>query len=261
MIGTFARITFPGWVFLPVLSVVPTLAMQPRSALLAVSGAVLAALVAVGADTVYFQGSFASPVLTPLHNLFYNSDAANLAKHGLHPRWTHLLVNLPLMLGPGLLLIPRYIARLPMWCAVTGLLALSVFPHQEARFVLPAVPLMLASVKTLPSGRRSRRVWLTSWIAFNAALAVVFGVVHQGGVVPALLHAGKELERCTALPLGGVKRKHVWWKTYSPPTWLMGEPGATVDVSNLRGGPWSAVVDELIRNTGVTDIWDGWCSR
>eukprot|EP01043_Picozoa_sp_COSAG02_P019904 COSAG02_NODE_970_length_15551_cov_4.985698_14_plen_738_part_00 len=37
---------------------------------------------------------------TPLNSYRYNADPANLAQHGLHPRWTHAAVNMPMMFGP-----------------------------------------------------------------------------------------------------------------------------------------------------------------
>jgi phosphatidylinositol glycan class Z len=43
-------------------------------------------------------------VLTPLNSLLYNMKADNLAHHGLHPRFTHLLVNFPMLFGPLALL-------------------------------------------------------------------------------------------------------------------------------------------------------------
>lgn len=36
-------------------------------------------------------------VVTPLNFLRYNSNTKNLMKHGLHPRWLHLVVNVPLL--------------------------------------------------------------------------------------------------------------------------------------------------------------------
>ena len=36
----------------------------------------------------------------PLKLMWYNADAANLATHGLHPRWLHTVVNLPMLFGP-----------------------------------------------------------------------------------------------------------------------------------------------------------------
>lgn len=45
------------------------------------------------------------------------------------------------------------------------------------------------------------------------ALGVLFGVFHQGGVIPAQFHLRNATNVVNA----------VWWKTYSPPTWLLGE--------------------------------------
>lgn len=41
-----------------------------------------------------FKGSL---TWTMLNNLHYNLDEANLAEHGLHPRYLHLLVNYPIL--------------------------------------------------------------------------------------------------------------------------------------------------------------------
>lgn len=41
--------------------------------------------------------SLNSFVVTPLNFLKYNVDASNLAEHGLHPRYLHTLVNVPLL--------------------------------------------------------------------------------------------------------------------------------------------------------------------
>ena len=41
--------------------------------------------------------------LTPLNFLRYNLLPSNLAEHGVHPRWLHLVVNLPMVATPGLL--------------------------------------------------------------------------------------------------------------------------------------------------------------
>lgn len=46
------------------------------------------------------QGSL---TLTPLNSLVYNLNPANLALHGTHPRWTHAVVNFPLLFGPAVL--------------------------------------------------------------------------------------------------------------------------------------------------------------
>ena len=119
-------------------------------------------------------------VLTPLNSLLYNLDVKNLAMHGLHPRATHLVVNLPLLYGPLALVAllsaaGTVISRLRApatrsagemkgtaatveWvlvgsCGLCGLLLLSLAPHQEPRFLLPlALPLsLLFSSPLLPS--------------------------------------------------------------------------------------------------------------
>ena len=100
--------------------------------------------------------------------------------HGLHPRATHLVVNLPLLYGPLALVAllsaaGTVISRLRApatrsagemkgtaatveWvlvgsCGLCGLLLLSLAPHQEPRFLLPlALPLsLLFSSPLLPS--------------------------------------------------------------------------------------------------------------
>lgn len=271
VLGTFVRITFPGWILPSIFSALPTVSSRPRTFVLTALGALAAFLVALTADTLFFHGSFRAPVLTPLHNLAYNTDTANLAHHGLHPRWTHLLVNLPLLLGPAVVLLKYVTWSVPLLCAASGIAALSAFPHQEARFVLPAVPLILTAVGRLPARQNVRVAWIATWIAFNVILAGVFGVVHQGGVVPALLRAGHELERCHipvvhdgASASIDTRLKHVWWKTYSPPTWLMGERGSEVDVWNMRGAAWDEVASTLVAAPTAAvrvNAPEAWCAR
>lgn len=36
-------------------------------------------------------------VVTPFNFLLYNSRESNLAQHGLHPRITHMFINIPLL--------------------------------------------------------------------------------------------------------------------------------------------------------------------
>lgn len=72
------------------------------------SGIVSAALVAfllAAADTFYFSSPTRSrwqPVLTPLNLLMYNISSSNLALHGTHPRWLHLVVNWQILFGVSL---------------------------------------------------------------------------------------------------------------------------------------------------------------
>ena len=38
--------------------------------------------------------------VTPFNFIMYNMFPGTLASHGTHPHYTHILVNLPLLLGP-----------------------------------------------------------------------------------------------------------------------------------------------------------------
>ncbi|KAF6017619.1 hypothetical protein EB796_024100 [Bugula neritina] len=86
-------------------------------------------------------------VVSPLNFLLYNRNSENLSEHGLHPRYLHILVNLPLLFGPLIaflllfvfmvLYIKNKAHRLVMimlfLSTVTPLALLSMFPHQEPR--------------------------------------------------------------------------------------------------------------------------------
>lgn len=55
-------------------------------------------------------------VITPLNNLLYNMNTENLSLHGIHPRYTHFAINMPLLYGPlfifGFMYIPNAIAKI-----------------------------------------------------------------------------------------------------------------------------------------------------
>ena len=51
--------------------------------------------------TVQKHLMFQRLVLTPWNSLIYNMNPANLAHHGMHPLWLHILVNMPLLFGPA----------------------------------------------------------------------------------------------------------------------------------------------------------------
>lgn len=196
----------------------------------------MTALLAIIVDTAFYNSSSSlplpwhllhSPVITPLNSLIYNSSKANLSLHGLHPPYQHLLVSLPILLGPSLFLLPlRNISRapLPLISAISATLLLSLIPHQEPRFLLPAVPLFLASIH-LPNSRAAARYFLAAWICFNAFFAILIGVYHQGGVVPVQIWLGTQHNSSLS--------EVFWWRTYSPPVWLL--DGNRLEVTDLMG--------------------------
>ncbi|KAL0277896.1 UNVERIFIED_CONTAM: hypothetical protein PYX00_005015 [Menopon gallinae] len=103
-------------------------------------------------------------VVTPLNFARYNLDSNNLSKHGIHPRFLHALVNIPLLFNVlgiyGMMVVLKLLIRsslsnwtlLPKSQSITGmmtisfiapLLLLSIFPHQEPRFLTPLlIPLV-----------------------------------------------------------------------------------------------------------------------
>jgi phosphatidylinositol glycan class Z len=179
-----------------------------------------------------------NPVLTPINNLAYNISPSNLAKHGLHPWYQHLLINLPQLIGPGaLLLFTRPKRSLRLYSALSGIAVLSISQHQEARFLLPTVPLILSSVR-LPKNEKLLRAWAVSWVVFNLIFGTLMGVYHQGGIVPAQVFMSKQPDATHA----------IWWKTYMPPIWLLNgknEVLRTQDVMGLKGELLLAELDRL----------------
>jgi phosphatidylinositol glycan class Z len=244
----FNRITFPAFLGIPALYLVPHYLKRPFSLGILIISAFMTAGLAIALDTSFYHPEARSlgdilrnPVITPLNNFLYNSSKDNLAQHGLHPWYQHLLVNLPQLLGPALLLV-RWDTFL-IAPALVGTLMLSLSPHQEARFLLPAVPLLISCVN-LPSNPLRRRIWLAIWIAFNALGGLLMGVYHQGGIVPTQLWISDHLPNHATV---------YWWKTYSPPAWL--GPGVEKDVNTvvLKGMRAEAMVDMVGNATCGTD--------
>ena len=157
-------------------------------------------------------------IFAPLNNLLYNLDNKNLQEHGLHPPYLHLFVNLQLLFGffPIFILIETFLNRnyrvrnfwllsqlfIPVFC-------LSMFPHQEARFLLPCLlPLVLLAHDFLYEHQKflnsRNKFWVfvifVTWILFNFILTAFFSMFHQAGVVNAsnmierdFLHSSEKL--------------------------------------------------------------------
>lgn len=204
-------------------------------------------LFAIAIDTAYYSGPAATksfralyehvrnaPVITPLNNILYNSQTDNLAQHGLHPHYQHLFVNLPQLLGPALmvLVISAYpfnfrvlktmLSNARLASAASGTLLLSIIPHQEPRFLLPTVPLLLSCIR-VPTTKIWNRVFWISWGIFNVLLAVIMGIYHQGGVVPAQLAIPSLIVESMNSTFSEAHNIEVfWWKTYPPPNFLLG---------------------------------------
>ena len=204
--------------------------------------AALATFIAIYLDTRFYTQSSVTwaslinhPIITPLNNLTYNLASSNLAKHGLHPYYQHILFNLPQLLGPAfILLFTQPHLSLRLYSAISGIFVLSIFQHQEARFLLPTIPLILSSVK-LPKNRTHLRIWAGIWIVFNLFFGLLMGIFHQGGVVPTQLFLS-HLPDATNV---------IWWKTYSPPIWLLNGKNSVLTTHDAMGIPGPSIIEEL----------------
>ncbi|RAL10084.1 glycosylphosphatidylinositol-alpha 1,2 mannosyltransferase smp3 [Aspergillus homomorphus CBS 101889] len=269
VVGVFNRITFPAFVLVPGLQLLPHFWRRPFSFLTVVGFGLLFFCLAVLVDTAFYNQSaplweaLDDPIITPLNNLLYNTNQSNLALHGLHPRYHHFLVNLPQLLGPAyivMILSVFNLSAVPFWLrdmraisAISATALLSIFPHQEPRFLLPCVPLLISCLR-LRNTRKSR-LFLVTWMIFNATLGFLMGVYHQGGVVPAQL-AMRSIISASACgsdlaPIGSHHKASatvLWWKTYSPPRWLLGNDSTLpldIRTRDLMGMPGSELVTEL----------------
>ncbi|EGR52265.1 glycosyltransferase family 22 [Trichoderma reesei QM6a] len=215
---------------------------RPLSLAALVLAALVTACTAIAVDTAFYTPGTVTwsdlithPVITPLNNLVYNSSPENLALHGLHPWYQHLVANLPQLIGPAVaLMFLRPYVSLRLWSAISGIAALSFVQHQEARFLLPAVPLILSSLK-LPRSQTLRRLWIAIWVVFNLLLGVLMGTYHQGGIIPGQVFLSKQPDATTA----------VWWKTYSPPIWLLNGKNEVLTTKDVMGMKGEALLDLL----------------
>ncbi|XP_045524887.1 GPI mannosyltransferase 4 [Pieris brassicae] len=232
VIGIFNRPTFIGFALIPIFfwlhrgigsKIVGFADFHARIFMLVVCGIPMV-LLCILVDSAYYgyltladieslQITWSNWVVTPLNFLRYNMDVRKLTKHGIHPRWLHLAVNVPILFnvlgflaGCAVILntyrfvkgqytkMPKIqsIRGLMLLSAITPLAVLSLFPHQEARFIIPIlVPLVYLygnsihicevddmDLKTL------KKLLIIVWYGLNIIFAIFFGFIHQGGIYP-----------------------------------------------------------------------------
>lgn len=226
--------------------------------------AILTAVVCIVIDTAYFSDTnmlnvwvwtSKNWIITPWNSFRYNVNADNLARHGLHPRYLHVLVNGPLMFSVLWLVSLSALMRRrrdassrdlivrTLWASVLfPLAALSLAPHQEPRFLTPMILPMCVlaahySRSTLVS--RKRRLFAI-WIAINALLACLFGVLHQGGVVRSMRTLAKT---DAAFDGGSSGRFALFWKTYSPPLSILAQSSGESDLVSVYDAAGASVDD------------------
>ncbi|WAQ88437.1 hypothetical protein PtA15_9A564 [Puccinia triticina] len=195
--------------------------------------ALLGMMILILFDCLYF-GRW--PTVTPISLLLYNLDKRNLAQHGTHPRYLHLLVNGPIMFGPALwftawcqiwtrLKLSPTIVKLSIASLISGTFLLSIQPHQEARFLLPLVfPLTILCSQSVTNSRSSKfgRVFWFAHLLHSVITVILFGYLHQGGLQSAL----------RVLPAN--TRILMSYKTFDIPSSLITSAQLS-EVKNLRG--------------------------
>lgn len=221
-----------------------------------------------------FRHIATNPVITPLNNILYNTQASNLAEHGLHPHYQHLLANLPQLLGPALIVllaqcypftqrtITSVLLNPRLSSATTSILILSIVPHQESRFLLPCVPLLLTCLR-LPKTGRLRTLFWGSWTVFNVIFATLMGSYHQAGIIPAQLAVPTLVpQSLNSTASASTNIEVFWWKTYPPPTHLLGSPPPThptsgkplnISTISLQGLPQHDLLFLLMQHVATCD--------
>ncbi|XP_040583130.1 GPI mannosyltransferase 4 [Lepeophtheirus salmonis] len=246
-------------------------------------GFFLTALILLFTDSLYFGELTLKKIwnltmnwedwkLTPLNFILYNVVPGNLSNHGTHPFWHHMLINIPLLFGPlgivSLITVLNFVTELffndwrrkpglrtvfsmTMMTYIVSLGLLSVFPHQEPRFLIPLiVPIVLMNAHKLRWKFGEKKPFLTLWYIFNITLAVFYGYFHQAGVVPMVTHISNHF---------GHRHNEVnviFSKTYMPPTFPLLRPNTkrteseyskniNINFIDLSGKPLDQVINQM----------------
>ena len=259
--GFFIRVSFVVFMFVPLVywlfkdvaknTRLRILYIVFRKTLALIPGAFTTAIVFVICDSYYFNydAQFDVPELvqkqksslpydwiqkvslTPLNLLRYNANASNLEKHGIHPWFLHVAVNVPLMFTPLVYIIIPAMIQSDVYCQGTNynkhilhvlagsllfsLAGLSSFSHQEPRYILPLIiPITILMAKYFYP-LFSRKLLLMLWILFNVVYFIFFALLHQGGVVPSM-----EFVHSLSKAHHGSNVEVIYYKTYMPPMHL-----------------------------------------
>ncbi|KAH9924841.1 Alg9-like mannosyltransferase family-domain-containing protein [Fomitopsis serialis] len=229
------------------------------------------AIVITVMDTILFRGKLSSDLIsTPLNALHYHLFTSNPADHGPHLSWLHLLDNLSLIVGPGLLYYGIRAARelwkpptplksnsidyidiskTSLYVIVFSISVLTALHLQDRRFFVPLLVPFIVLVGRSQQIKRLGKVFWTFWFVFNVVFAITFGVLHQGGVVPSLMNLHDRLGALnhTAPPeFNGTLASGVYWKTYPPP-WHLLAPSLLADTSSdLKDVPSEDMLESVV---------------
>ncbi|KAH8860523.1 NAD-dependent protein deacetylase SRT1 [Schistosoma japonicum] len=201
-------------------------------------------LLCVIIDTLYFHNvnvlqifktdfSRFQLICTPCRFFTYNTNSHYVSSHGLHSRFTHFLINWPLILGPIFTvhlffqsLRRRSLLLFVSWICVTfPTLILSIIPHQEARFLIPCLPFACyiigrsidAKLKRAKGKEVSYILTMSAilWIFHQFILMLFYGYLHQAGLLSYMKTIPISVNECIT---------HVFFRTYMPPRFPLDIP-------------------------------------
>eukprot|EP00124_Ichthyophonus_hoferi_P000637 Ihof_evm8s25 gene=Ihof_evmTU8s25 len=176
-----------------------------------------------------------SLTITPYNALKYNLDTSNLKIHGIHPRATHLLVNMTLLFGPiawGYFYLLFKLVKclcLHLWTeegkrSVTDIVFTLLPPLGQSKGIVSRprvtivliscviVPILLLSIQPHQEARfilpvlvplitiiapstLKTRYRQVGWLVFNVIMIAFYGYIHQGGVYPSLVDISNSINR------------------------------------------------------------------
>lgn len=171
-------------------------------------------------------------LVTPWNFLRYNVRTENLAEHGIHPRYLHFTANMAVLYGPAYLMFillsirsivtfikhrTNHMDILLSAMVCFPVFILSLFPHQEPRFLIPLLSLVILLSAKFSIETGFWRLNLIVHMFFNIPLFMLFGFLHQGGVIPCLRHiqSGLNWEQYK------LQDRFIFYHTYMPPRHLL----------------------------------------
>lgn len=284
-VGFFTRPTFLIFSFYPILHFVILLTSKSKMLILILNilailliGFMLGASIMLTTDYFYYSKNMKSqwPPVTPINFILYNTNVDNVKKHGLHPNYTHFVVNMFALFGPLYLFFVKYAfsklhliftykqydlrkemfnffmlesrEKMRIFLLISStipILVLSIIPHQEARFLLPVfVPVMIISSSELYCKDKKWK-WILAWLLFNLGSVTWYGFLHQSGVFKSLAYMNNVFLSDTSKQ---TKHTLIYWHTYMVPQHLLG-----VSINNNRikvydlGGTNYDVVADIIK--------------
>ncbi|XP_069753346.1 GPI mannosyltransferase 4-like [Narcine bancroftii] len=224
-------------------------------------------------------------VLTPVNLILYNLDQKSLVAHGSHPWFTHLTLNSFLLFGSlhfSALVAGTKIMVSNFACKATScnstkkrsekklsaplsstshfdmylflvylipIFVLSLFKHQEPRYISPLiVPLVILSA---PKYKLFR--WKVIIVLFNILGSLLFGWLHQGGLIPSLSYLEKILHSKNQM-VKQYEYNLVFYHTYMPPRYLLNVKSnqefiRIIDLGGSDVHVLNSTVQELLANS------------